>query len=214
MTPELERTRAIEDGLVVEELRSAGVFVDSVFDLVNDRGSHPKAVEALLRVLPRISDSWIKQGVVRALTDPAARGVAARPLVDEFRTACNFGEESLAWAIGNALVTVADDSVLEDLLELARNVRCGRGRQTIALALARFKRDPRVTQTLLTLLDDDQTAAHALVVLRKIKAAETIDRVRGLTAHKNRLIRREAERTLKVFERLRSFAVHTDLRSD
>src|SRR5687767_5426959 len=117
--PNAEVKARREDELIVRALREEGVDVTSVFDLVNDRASHPEAVPVLLRVLPQVTDAWMKQGIVRALTDPAAKGVAARPLIEELEAARDAGQMSLAWAIGNALTVVATDAVLDDLLRLA-----------------------------------------------------------------------------------------------
>jgi hypothetical protein len=200
MTENIRNTRIEQDQLVVNELRRDGVEVNSVFDLVNDRGSHSGAIRALIRVLPQVSDQWIKQGVVRALTDPAARGVAGKPLLAELRAARDSGEESLAWAIGNALTVVADAAVLDDLLELAFDQRLGRARQTVVLALTRFRRDARVVQTLTALLDDENVVVHVLTALRRLKAVEAKEWVMPLVRHENRLIRREAEKTLKALQ--------------
>jgi hypothetical protein len=73
-----------------------------------------------------------------------ARSEAARAIVAEFRNA-EMDAESEKWAYGNALATIGDDEIADDLLELVRDAataapgRCSatrssgrriRGRQT------------------------------------------------------------------------------------
>lgn len=194
--PEVLERREKEDARVVSVLRDAGIEVSSVYDLVNDPASYEEAVKPLLEILPELDDPVVKEGVVRALTDPAAHGVAAKPLVQELRNARDNGRPLLAWAIGNALKVVADETVLDDLLELAQDERLGGGRETVIEALARFRGDDAVIETLIRSLEDDSVAGHSIIALRKIGAAKARPQIESFLNHDKAWVRREAKKAL------------------
>ena len=125
------------------------------------------AAPILIQWLPRAQTPLIKERIVRSLTgEKAATPDALRPLVSEFRQAAD-EERALKWAIGNALATLADDSIADDLVELARDRRHGRSREMLMDALARTK-DERALDALVELVDDDDVAGHAISALRRL----------------------------------------------
>lgn len=189
-----------EQSLVTSALREAGLEVESVYDLVNDRRSFTGAVDPLLRLLPSLKHPRIKEGVVRALTDPAARGKAAKPLVRELRRAMADGDELYAWTVGNALRVVADDSVFEDLLELAQDKRLGGGRETVVESLGGFKERPEALTVLVDLLKDEDVAGHAIVALRRLRARTASQAIAPLLEHKKAWVRREAKKAMRVLD--------------
>lgn len=105
---------------------------------------------------------------MRSLTgQDSARGEGARVLVDEFRRLPNTDEwQSAKWAISDALATLADASLADDLLELLRDRRHGGARQRLCDALARTK-DERAPDALIELLDEPDLAGHAISALRR-----------------------------------------------
>jgi HEAT repeat protein len=115
--------------------------------------------------LPRVKTPLVKERIVRSLTgEKAATPLALEPLVAEFRRADDHG---LKWAIGNALATLADDSIADELVELARDRRHGRSREMLMDALARTK-DERALDALVELVDDADVAGHAISALRRL----------------------------------------------
>jgi hypothetical protein len=146
-------------GFFAREIPEAGIHAPR-FDYV-------AAAPILIRWLPRAQTPLIKERVVRSLTgEKAATPDALRPLVSEFRQAAD-EERALKWAIGNALATLADDSIADDLVELARDRRHGRSREMLMDALARTK-DERALDALVELVDDDDVAGHAISALRRL----------------------------------------------
>jgi HEAT repeat protein len=123
------------------------------------------AAPVLVDWLPRVKTALVKERIVRSLTaEKAASPLALEPLVAEFRRADDPG---VKWAIGNALATLADDSIADDLVELARDRRHGRSREMLMDALARTK-DERALDALVELVDDDHVAGHAISALRRL----------------------------------------------
>lgn len=152
---------------MLDELRRTGVSTDE-FGVFRREGGRPldeRAVPVLLRWLPRIVDSRTREAVARSLTaEPKARELcAARVLVAEFRRPEN--GFAAKWALGNALATLVDASVADDVIALLREREHGRARQMLCDALGRT-RDARAPAVLVELIEDDDVAGHAIACLR------------------------------------------------
>jgi hypothetical protein len=95
---------------LVLELRQLEFDVDSVYDFVNNesdplvagrhRGSYDRAYTVLVAHLRKPHDPAIREGIIRALTEPAAAPVASAALIAELRSEPN---QLLRWVIANAL---------------------------------------------------------------------------------------------------------------
>jgi hypothetical protein len=192
---------------VLADLRRAGFWVDAVGDLHRPPvHNYEAAIPILLSWLPRINDRWVKEDIVRTMTVKWARPAAAAPLILEYERADSLGLEprhahGLKWAIGNALEVVADDSVFDDVARLAQDQRHGKSREMVVAALGNMK-DPRATDVLVALLDDDQVAGHALWGLRKLGAVSARSSVERFLDHPKTWWRNEAKKALKKFDRI------------
>ena len=150
------------------ELRSAGIDTGDFGSFGRAAPApfgHADAAPILLRWLPQIDDTRVRESIVRSLTEePVARELgAARVLVGEFPRSSD--DDSTRWAIGNALATLADASVADDVIRLLRDRRYGAARQMLCDALKRTG-DPRAPAVLVELIDDDEVAGHAVSALR------------------------------------------------
>jgi HEAT repeats len=146
-------------GFFASEIPEAGIHAP--------RFDFETAAPILIRWLPRARTPLVKERIVRSLTgEKAATPDALKPLVEEFRRAED-EEWALKWAIGNALATLADASIVDDLIELAGDRRHGRSREMLMDALARTK-DERALDLLVELVDDDDLAGHAISALRSL----------------------------------------------
>jgi HEAT repeat protein len=170
VTPE---ERADEEELRAA-LRAAGIRDDDFGFFARDipeagirapRFDFEAAAPVLVDWLPRVKTALVKERIVRSLTgEKTATPLALEPLVAEFRRA---DDHWLKWAIGNALATLADDSIAAELVELARDRRHGGSREMLMDALARTK-DERALDALVDLVDDDDVAGHAISALRRL----------------------------------------------
>jgi HEAT repeat protein len=174
MTPEEEADQAGVCG----ELEAAGISArDFGFFAARDipeagisapRFDYEAAAPILIRWLSRAQTPLLKERIVRSLTGvKAASPDALRPLVREFRSADNEEELGLKWAIANALATLADDTITDELIELARDRQHGRARHMLMDALARTK-DERALDVLVEFADDPDLAGHAISALRRL----------------------------------------------
>lgn len=187
---------------LARDLQAAGVPVSDLWEMVNARAQCKAAIPVLIDWL-RDADARIRspggtqvrEGLVRALTVPAARPTAAAVLIEEFRKESDPGGTGLGWVIGNALSVVADDSVFDQIAELARDRRYGMARQMIVWGLCR-SRHPDAVPLLLDLLDDHDVAAHAVIALGRLRPPGVRPSVEPLLDHPQPLVRREAKKAL------------------
>jgi len=192
----------------VADLRAAGLDVDTLDPLVNTTIDIRPGLPVLLDWLERAQDSSVRQMIVRALTDRRVRGSAAPALVRAFRRplppdeaehAEYWGYSSYLWTVGNALSVVADDSVFEDIVELAADRRYGRAREMLLVALGNM-RDPRAVPVLVGLLTDPDVAGHAVVGLRKLKPPEARDALVPFLDDERAWVRREARKAITAID--------------
>lgn len=193
------RYREAAAGLL-SDLEAAGFSVDTLAQLrqrgVGGRG----AVPVLVKWLPQVTYLPLKRDLIAALGSGWARPDAARPLVDEFR-ATDPGEDtadtSVRWSIGDALDRVADESVVDDLIEIATDMRHGSHRGLVVAALGNMRdaRD-RVVPVLEELLDDDDVAGYAVMGLGKLKVREARAAVEPFLDHPQAWVRKEAKKAL------------------
>jgi HEAT repeat protein len=187
---------------LVSDLNAAGVPVSDLWELVNGKVAYRAAIPVLIDWLgavdarvPEPDRQKVREGLVRALTVPAARPAAAPALITEFRNAQDPSGLGIRWVIGNALAVVADDSVFGQIAELAQERDYGKARQMVVLALGRSK-DPRAPSVLIGLLGDQDVTAHAVMALGKLKPPDARAAVEPLLRHPEALVRRESKKTL------------------
>ncbi len=148
---------------LVDDLAAVGYDVDSPWDFLNQDRRWDAAVPVLLRWLPLTEAPRDKEGIVRALSVPWARPEAVEPLIHEYKAIPVPGtqrEQSLRWAVGNALGVLWDDTCFDELVALVRDQRYGKAREMLALGLRRSKR-PEASEVLVDLLDDPDVDGHA-----------------------------------------------------
>lgn len=179
---------------VIADLRRAGFEVDSVRELLTKKLDFRKAIPLLLGWLPRIANADVKESIVRTISVPFAKPVAARPLAEEFRRTQE-GAASLRWAIGNALDVVADDSVADDMIELAKDRRYGKAREMVVSGLGNLS-DVRVVPVLLELLKEEDVCGHALAALAKLKPPSARPYIEPFLKHAKPHVRSAAKKAL------------------
>ena len=187
-----------ETGALLAELAVAGYPVASLTELRTSGSRYREAVPVLLRWLPMVSDWQVKEDLVRALSVPWARPVAACPLIEEFGLVDERVDPTgtgLRWVVGNALSIVADDSVFDDLVRLVEDRTFGKARQMVVLGLGRSKR-PEVVRVLIGLLDDEDVSGHAVKALAKLRAEDARPALERMVSDSRSWVRNEAKKAL------------------
>lgn len=105
---------------LLNELKSAGLSVGSVWDLVNTKKSYLEAIPILGRHLALPYDLRIREGIARALTVPEAK-VVAKDILEELKGSKAKEEVEFRWALANALTVVANFSMMEEIKALTKD---------------------------------------------------------------------------------------------
>jgi len=185
---------------ILADLRRVGFEVKHLSDFVNYNIDYRGAIPILLDWLPRTENADIKSALVRALTVKAAKPMAGEILIDEFLRATDPTGTGLKWIIANALETVADDSVFDELVDLAHDKKHGKAREMVVMALGNM-RNPRVADVLIDLLDDEDVAGHAVVALGRLKSEKATPYLERFLDHPRAWIRKEAKRAVTKIEK-------------
>jgi hypothetical protein len=121
---------------IVADLRTIGLAVSSVWDLVNSSACYPAALPILLKHLRRPYHPRSREGIARALTVQEAEGIAGGPILDALRT-----EEmhEVRWALANALTIVADPSNADAIARLIDDPRYEDVRERLRQALKNLR---------------------------------------------------------------------------
>jgi hypothetical protein len=171
-----------EAAAVVVRLRERGLEIDDLWDLVNGPNEpYVDHLPALLEELGSASHVRVREGLVRALSIPQARGVASGPLLREMRRATAAGEpDTYRWVIGNALRMVATARDRAELEEIALDDAHGTGRQGAVEALARLPASSRTAAVVARALADERLAPFALKVIARHAIRGFEDRIAEL----------------------------------
>ncbi len=190
---------------MLRELAQHGFTVESVYDLFEQDLDYEAVIPVLLRWLPRMDNTGVKCGIIRALSVVPARPVAALPLVAELkRLLPDRGLESddVRWTIANALEVVADEAVLDDLLALVRDQRLNLDTRAMLVRALGNIPDPRTGRCIIDLLQDERAdvplIVSGLISLGRLRFQPARELAERYLQHAAREVRSEARRTLKA----------------
>lgn len=195
----LNEQRKLIASPIVEELKKAGFAVGSIDELRCSGILYNTAIPILLHWLPLVTDFNVKESIVRALSVPWAKPLAALPLIKEFKNLPS-NTAQVKWAIGNALSIIADDANADDLFDLVLNKNNGASREMIVVALANLVH-PRAPGVLIQLLNDEEVCGHAIIAIGKLKVYSAATKVESFENHPKSWIRKEAKKTISKLKR-------------
>lgn len=189
---------------LLAQLADAGFPVSSIDELRESHTKYVAAVPILVDALRTAEDLRERQSLVRALTVPWAKKLALMPLIEQFRAIPFQGgpqEESLRWAVGNALEVLWDDARFDDLLLLAADRRYGKAREMVVLGLGRSRR-PEAGDALIELLEDPVVNGHAVKALAKLKLIRSRPGLERMTSDPRAWVRNAAAGAIRKLEAL------------
>lgn len=130
---------------------------------------------------------------------PLKKTSTAKEIIGQFyRPGLSSGTK---WAAGNTMSIIANDEALDDITKIIDDKSNGQDRQMFVVAL-RNMNDPKVLPYLVNLLDDEDLKGHAIMGLSKLKAVSTIDDIRKVENHPRPWVRKEAQKTVRKFEKI------------
>jgi hypothetical protein len=161
---------------MLDELTEAGVDVTDfgLFTSLRPVGfDFVRAAPILVKWLPRVDFPAVVESIARSLRgERLALGEGARQLIAAYRRMPD-SESGVKWAIADALSTLVAASDADDVIILLRDRGSGVARQMLCDALTRT-RDPRASDVLIELLDDDKVNGHAILALRRLGRWRTV----------------------------------------
>lgn len=160
---------AMAEAPLVVALRSAGVDVQSVWDLVS-RQTYPAAIPILFEHVRRDYPDAIREGILRALATPETLS-RWDELVEFFENNALGLLPEQRYVAAVALNGAADDTVIEDVIRLVRNPRFGFDRAPLLFALQRST-NPKAKMLLLELRNDP-------VLGKEVKKMRRLNRKHG-----------------------------------
>jgi HEAT repeat protein len=205
---ELQRQKIIlinkrDSAPVLNDLSKLGYSLQWISDLYSQKLYYENAIPILIKWLPLVDNIDVKEDIVRALTVKWAKPEAAHILIKEYRKLYNESNTGIKWAIANAFTVVADDSIYDDLVEIINDKSNGESRKMLALTLGRMK-NPKAEDILITLLNDEVVAGHAVMGLGKLKSKKAIPVIKTFLSHPRTWIRNEAKKALLRIEKSRN----------
>ena len=144
--------RAEEASPVLGVLASAGIEVQSIWELSSGEKTYPTAVPVLLEELKKDYPEHVREAILRALATPDARS-RWNELVDIFEKNTVNLPPSIRYLAALVLSGAADDTVLDDVIRLINDKRLGFDRVPLLLALVKSK-SSKAKMTLLKLRSD------------------------------------------------------------
>jgi len=184
---------------LINDLRTVGISISSVWDLVNTKAHYPEAISTLLNHLNLDYNIRIKEGIVRALEVKEAKGIACKELLIEYNNR-PVEDSGYRWAIGSTMFVVITINEMDFVIDIVLNKKNGTSRQMFVLALAKIF-NPRIEDVLITLLDDEDVVGHAVSVLGKKKSIKAKSKIESLLSSKRSFIRSEAKKALERINR-------------
>ncbi|QQT26039.1 HEAT repeat domain-containing protein [Sphingobacterium spiritivorum] len=138
---------------LLAELHDIRIQITDIWNLVNTNRKYPEAIPLLLKYLPMVKHLKNKEGIIRSLTVPEAKGIAVPLLLKEYYNTPK-EKHNLRWVIGNAVnVTITKNNVA-DIIPLVLDKENGSSRQMFVAALGKIKTE-EVKEVLLELINDE-----------------------------------------------------------
>jgi hypothetical protein len=198
LSQKIELGLSKEHSVLIEELSTVGININSVYDLVNTKKRYPLAIPFLVKHLLMNYHDKNKEGIVRALCVKEAVGFATPYLIDEYHKTSN-DKKNLKWVIGYAIFITATKDYIEDFYKIIDDKSNGISRQYLVMALTKFKIE-KLEDYLISLFDQEELIVIVIEALGKIMSKKAISSIEYFTNNKNKNIKKIAIRTLKKLQ--------------
>lgn len=198
--------RELESERIVQRLALEGLRVGCVYDLLREvEGSYAYVIPALLELLPTIRHDRLKEGIIRALTDPAAATKeVGDALLREFELipGDTHSSKNVKWAVGNAMSVIAQDSHFDQMVRIIQDRPLGWVRRKFPLGLARtVRRRTEAIELLRQWLEDPDLVRSCILGLGVLRATEALPDVRRYVNDKHPQVAAAARKVAKMMER-------------
>ena len=191
----LEEAAARETQELRNELKNVGIYIYTVWDLVNTKKPYPQAIDILIKYLNEDYDEGNIEGIIRALTVKEAKGKAGPALIKKYESIPKT-KDNLRWVVGNAIATAMIMQDVDWIYNTVLDRSNGGSRSQLVYSLGTVKTE-KSEDILISLLDDPEVAPQAIAALGRLKSKKAKDKIVLLNQSTNSLIRLEARKALK-----------------
>jgi hypothetical protein len=143
---------------ILSDLASVGILTDDVWKVRAEKKESAKAIPILLDHLQRSYPSEIRAGIAQRLAVRATRKIGWKILVDEYRKT-DINDDHVKQSIASALAGASDDSVIDDLIALAKDRSQGSSRILLLRGIRRSRR-PEAKEAIEELANDPDLATE------------------------------------------------------
>jgi hypothetical protein len=141
---------------ILADLASVGIVTDDVWKIRTEKKENAKAIPILLDHLQRSYPSIIRAGIAQRLAVRASRKIGWKILVNEYRKT-DISDDHVKQSLASALAGASDDSVIDDLIGLAKDKSQGDSRILLLRGIRRSRR-PEARQAIEDLANDPDLA--------------------------------------------------------
>lgn len=182
----------MSDANLAKELKSIGIMVNSVYDLLKISGrQYISAIPILEKYAAKDEDPKIREGAIRALSDVAFKDEGGF-FISLFK---NEKDHFAKWAIGNAIYNTATKKIEKDIIFLVQDEKHGDARQMLILALGKLKSQAAVP-LLKEMLSRGQFPLHILGAFGKMGDVSLMADIEFYLNHPRAEVRKEAKKAL------------------
>ena len=145
-------TLLVAESPLVIALKSVGISVESIWDLVNTKKDYSRAIFVLRDHLRLPYPNEILEGIARALAIPSAISIRS-DLINFLNSNVNLNS-NLMYAICLAISATTDEDNLQETLNLAGESRLGDARLGLLFSIKKFRKN-NLVQNILDKLSND-----------------------------------------------------------
>ncbi|MCP4138527.1 MAG: HEAT repeat domain-containing protein [bacterium] len=186
---------------ILKDIRKAGYRINDIDDILSETGQamglvpvSSEIVNIILAKLPQLSDIGALDWLVRIVgaTRTPYKADALIELFDKTESV------DLKWIIGNTFSLTEPENIYPWIMEKVRDKSLGPARQMLVVALGGIKDNREVIDLLLNVLDDPEIGGFAVEPLGRLGAVEAREKIEACLEHKEKWVRRDAKKALKV----------------
>jgi hypothetical protein len=188
---------------LLKELNDNGFDISDFNELTLNVHKYKDALPILLKWIPRINNPDVAETIVRAVSVPWAKKRAVPTLIEKLETERESGNDSLTWALGNALYAVSDKSYAEELLNIIKDPIYKSARQMIILKIG-MMHIKTAEDILISIIDDEEVRGHTIAALGYIGSIKAKPYITEYLDHPNKWIQKEAKNALERINKANS----------
>ena len=202
-------TKEQENKEICDDLAKKGLYINSVFDLLDRPDDYKEYYSDLVKWVPLTNDFWLRQGLIRALTRKNPGKNIINFLFSEMDNPLFNREEEThilyLWTVGNAISVAANHRDIDRLVNLVKDNSLRMARQMLIIKLGRLgkKNKEKVFPVLISLLEQEDVQLQTITALHYLEDHRSIKYLEPFLDNENQPLRKKAEKTLTKLKNIK-----------